>query len=38
MDSDLKRYEGIRKLTSELGEDYTTGYLLDYDHIKKHCR
>ena len=31
---DMKRYEEIRKLTIEQGEDYTTGCLLDYDYLK----
>ena len=30
----MKRYEEIRKLTTEQGEDYTTGCLLDYDYLK----
>ena len=29
IDSDIKRYEEIRKLTTEQGKDYTTGCLLD---------
>ena len=37
-DSDIKRYEEIRKLTTGQGEDYTTGCLLDYDYIKNHYR
>ena len=37
-DSDRKRYEEIRKLTTGQGEDYTTGCLLDYDYIKNHYR
>ena len=37
-DSDIKRYEEIRKLTTGNGEDYTTGCLLDYDYIKNHYR
>ena len=36
--SDVKRYEEIRKLRTGLGEDYTTGFLLDYDYIKSHYR
>ena len=32
--SDIKRYGGIRKLTTGQGDNYTTGCLLDYDHIK----
>ena len=35
---DTKRYEEIRKLTTEQGEDYNTGCLLDYDYIKNHYR
>ena len=34
IDSGLKRYEEIRKLTTGHGGDYTTGCLLDYDYIK----
>ena len=37
IDSDIKTFEQIRKLTTE-GEDYTTGCLLDYDYIKNHYR
>ena len=38
VDSDIKRYEEIRKLTTGQGEDYTTGCLLDYEYIKNHYR
>ena len=38
IDSDIKRYEEIRKLATGQGEDYTTGCLLDYDYIKNHYR
>ena len=34
----IKRYEEIRKLTTEQGEDYTTGCLLNYDRIKNPYR
>ena len=34
IDSDIKRYEEIRKLTTGQGEDSTTGCLLNYDYIK----
>ena len=37
-DSDIKRYEEIRKLTTEQSEDYTNGRLLGYDYIKNHYR
>ena len=36
--SDIKLYEEIRKLTSNQGEDYTTGCLLEYEYIKNHYR
>ena len=38
IDSDIKRYEEIRKLTTLQGEDYTTECLLDYAYIKNHYR
>ena len=38
IDSDIKRFEEIRKLTTGQCEDYTTGCLLDYDSIKGHYR
>ena len=38
IDSDIKRYEEIRKLTAGQGEDYTTECLLDYEYIKNHYR
>ena len=38
IDSDTKRYEEIRILTTGQGEDYTTGCLLDYDYIKINYR
>ena len=34
IDSGLKRYEEIRKLTTGQGGDYTTDCLLDYNYIK----
>ena len=36
--TDTKRYEEVRKLTTGESEDYTTGYLLDYDYIKNYYR
>ena len=36
IDSDIKRYEEIRKITTWQGKNYTTEYLLDYDYIKVH--
>ena len=35
IDSDIKWYEEIRKLRTGQGEDYTNGYLFDYNFIKK---
>ena len=37
-DSDIKRYEGIRKLTTGQDEDYGTVCLLDYEYINNHYR
>ena len=36
IDSDIKGYEEIRKLTTSQSEDYTKRCLLDYDCIKNH--
>ena len=38
IDSDIKRYEEIRKLTTGQGEDYTTACLWDYHYIKNYFR
>ena len=38
VDSDVKRYKEIRKLTIGQGEDYTIRFSLDYKYIKNHCR
>ena len=38
IDSDIKRCKEIRKLTTGQGEDYTRGYFLDHDYIKKYYR
>ena len=38
IDSDIKQYKEIRKLTRGQGEDYTTGCLLDYNYVKNHYR
>ena len=38
INSDIKRYEEIKKLLTEQGEDYPTGCLLRYEHIKNHYR
>ena len=38
IDSDIKWFEEIRKLATDQSENYTTGYLLDYEYIKSHYR
>ena len=38
IDSDLKWYDEIRKLTTGQVEDYTTGCLLDYDYKRSQYR
>ena len=38
IDSDIKQYKEIKKLTTRQGEDFTTGCLLDYEYIKHHYR
>ena len=38
IDSDTRRYEEIRKLTTAQGKDNTTGNLLVYDYIKNHYK
>ena len=38
IDSGIKRYEEIRKLTTGRSEDHITGSLLDYDYVKDHYR
>ena len=34
--TDLKTYDNIRKIATGQGDDYTTGYLLDYPYFKKY--
>ena len=34
--SDLIRYDNIQKITTDQGDDYITGYLLDYNYCKKY--
>ena len=36
INSDIKRYEEIKKLLTEQGEDYPTGCLLRYEYIKNY--
>ena len=35
---DIKRFQEIKRLTTGKGEDYNTGYLLNYEYIKIHYR
>ena len=32
----IKKYDEIRKISTGKGDDYTTGYLLDYKYFKDH--
>ena len=34
----VKAYENIQKITTGQGDDYTTGCLPDYNYFKKHCK
>ena len=36
IDSDIKRYEEVRKLTTGQGEYYTNGWLLHFHYTKNH--
>ena len=38
INSDIKRYEEIRKLTTGQGEGYTNGCFLDYKYTTNHYR
>ena len=38
INSNLKTYENIRKITIGQGDDYTTGCLLDYSYFKDHYK
>ena len=38
IDSDIKRYEEIRKLATGKGEDFTTECLLNYEYVKKNIK
>ena len=38
INSNIKRYEEIRKLTREQEKGYTIGCILDYEYIKNHYR
>ena len=38
MNNNFKTYENIRKIATSLGDDYTTGCLLDYSYFKDHYK
>ena len=38
INSIIKSYENIRKITTGQGDDYTTGCLLDYSYFKDHYK
>ena len=38
IDSVIKQYKEIRKLTAGKGEDYTTGCLINYEYVQNHYK
>ena len=38
IESDIEKYIELKKVMTGKGEDYTTGYLLDYDYFKKNYK
>ena len=38
IESDIEKYRELKKVMTGKGEDYTTGYLLDYDYFEKHYK
>ena len=34
--NDIKTYENTRKIAAGQGDDYTTGFMLDYNYFIKH--
>ena len=36
--SDMRTYDKIQKIATGRGDDYTTGFLLDYNYINKHYK
>ena len=38
VNSNFKTYENIRKITTGQGNDYTTGFLLDYSYFKENSK
>ena len=38
INDDAKTYENICKISTDQGDDYTVGFLLDYPYLKKTAR
>ena len=38
IDGLIKQYDEVRKVSTEYGDDYTTGCLLDYAYFKDNCK
>ena len=38
IESDIEKYRELKKVMIGKGEDYTTGSLLDFNYLKKHCK
>ena len=38
INSELKTYENVRKIATGIGDDYTTGCLLDYSYFKENYK
>ena len=38
IESDVENYRELKKIMIGKGEDYTTGFLLDYNYFKKHYK
>ena len=38
INNDIKTYGNIRKIANDQGDDYTTGYLLDYPYFKENYK
>ena len=36
--NNIRTFDNIRKISTGQGDDYTTGYLLDYNYLKKYCK
>ena len=36
--NDLITYDNIRKIATGQGDDYATGFLLDYNYFKNYCK